>query len=89
MEKHLTQARAKALAEDEKNLAALVNTCPSYNSIGLPQGPSQFQKYLNEELLNQHDLLLPSHCLPPRTAAKPGGGQYIKGCNNMHVCKKN
>lgn len=58
------QARAKALAEDEKNLAILINSCPSYKSIGLPQGPSQFHKYLDEELLARHDLLIPSHYFP-------------------------
>lgn len=62
------QARAKALAEDEKNLTILISSCPSYKTIGLPQGPSQFHKYLNEELLAQHDLLLPSHCFSQRTA---------------------
>ncbi len=62
------QARAKALAEDEKNLAILVNSCPSYKTIGLPQGPSQFHKYLNEELLTQHNLLLPSHYFPQQSS---------------------
>lgn len=69
------QARAKALAEDEKNLAILVNTCPSYKTIGLPQGPSQFHKYLNEELLARHNLLLPSHYFPQRTTDSVVQGQ--------------
>lgn len=67
MERHLMQARAKALAEDEKNLSILVNCCPSYKTIGLPQGPSQFHKYVNEMLLAQHNLLLPSHYFPQHT----------------------
>ena len=58
------QARAKALAEDEKNLAILVDSCPSYKKIGLPQGPSQFRNYLDEDLLSRYNLLIPSKYSP-------------------------
>lgn len=61
------EARAKAIAEDEKNLANLVSNCPSYKTIGLPLGPSQFRKHLDEELLARHKLLIPSQYLPSVT----------------------
>lgn len=73
------QARAKALAEDEKNIAVLINSCPSYKTIGLPQGPSQFRRYVNEELLAQHNLLVPSHYLPQQTAAFQGKNNCLFG----------
>lgn len=62
------QAKAKALAEDEKNLSILVGSCPSYKNIGLPQGPSQFRNYVDEELLSQHSLLVPSKFSPLQPA---------------------
>lgn len=65
------QARAKALAQDERNLALLVNSYPTYANIGLPQGPSQFRRYLDEELLAQHKLLIPSHYLSTEAPPSP------------------
>ena len=67
VERHLMQARAKALADDEKKLADLVKSCSTYKDIGLPQGPSHFRNYLDEELLAHHGLLIPSQYLPKQT----------------------
>lgn len=38
LEKHLVQARARALAEDERAFSLLSDSCPSLNSISLPKG---------------------------------------------------
>lgn len=58
------QARAKALAEDEKNIAILAKTYPSFMNVGLPQIQSRVYKFLDEELLQRHNLLVPSKYLP-------------------------
>lgn len=60
LERHLVQARAKALADDEKAIASLSESCSTYNDLNLPRGPSQFRKHLDEELLTRHHLLAPS-----------------------------
>lgn len=70
------QARAKALAEDEKNLINLARTCPSYKSIELPHTQSRVCKFLDEELLLQHKLLVPSKYLPkPASPLSPPKGK--------------
>ena len=73
VERHLLQAKAKALAEDERKLSSSTSL-PSSDDIVLPNGPSQFHKLLNEELLSRHSLLSPSEYLPqplaPRDAPK-------------------
>lgn len=80
------QARAKALADDEKNLANLVGSCPSYQTIGLPQGPSQFHKYLDEKLLAQHNLLIPSQYFPHQSSAQTGLIGLCM-CVDLHVAQ--
>ena len=83
VERHLLQAKAKALAEDERKLSSSTSL-PSGEDIVLPNGPSQFRKLLSEELLSRHHLLSPSEYLPqplaPRDAPK---GTCIY--NLMHI----
>ena len=80
MERHLVQARAKAIAEDERNLEDLSSACPSFQSIGVPQCPSQFHKHLSEELLARHELLIPSQwLLKPRSLTR--GGRSVSKLN--------
>ena len=73
MERHLLQAKARSLAEDERNLTPSTTNLVS-QEIVLPNGPSQFRKQLNEDLLSRHCLLSPSEYLPlplvPRDAPK-------------------
>lgn len=38
LERHLVQAKARALADDERNLVTLSESCPGYQDIGLPKG---------------------------------------------------
>ena len=76
VERHLLQAKAKALADDERHLTSSTTTLASQDIV-LPTGPSQFRKQLNEELLSRHCLLCPSEYLPqplaPRDAPKGKG----------------
>lgn len=36
LERHLLQARARTLAEDEQSLSSLSAACPAHQNIGLP-----------------------------------------------------
>ena len=89
MERHLLQAKAKALAEDERHLVTLPRPTTTNQKqqkgeeeggVLLPSGPSQFRKQLNEELLARHSLLTPTQYLPqplaPREAPK---GKVVSG----------
>ena len=38
LERHLVQAKARALAAEEKTLNTLKEGCPGYEDIGLPEG---------------------------------------------------
>ena len=80
MERHLLQAKAKALAEDERNL---MPSCTNLvgQEIVLPNGPSQFRNQLNEELLSRHCLLSPSEYLPQPMAPR----EAPKGESEVHV----
>ena len=77
LEKHLVQARAKALADDEKALVSMSDLYPGYNELNLPRGPSHFRKYLDEELLARNHLLVPSKYLP----AQPEHHKPPQGCS--------
>ena len=70
-ERHIMQAKAKALAEDEKNIASVAKICPSFMNIGLPQMQSRMHKFLDEELLQGHNLLVPSKYLPKPVTYMP------------------
>ena len=99
MERHLLQAKAKALAEDERQLTTLPTTNQKQHKKGeraenkggvlLPSGPSQFRKQLNEELLARHCLLTPSQYLPqplaPRDPPKGSVVSFILPCTGMNV----
>jgi len=38
LERHLVQARAQALAAEERALTSVKEECPQYEDIGLPKG---------------------------------------------------
>ncbi len=78
LEKHLVQARARALADDEKSLTSITKLWPTCTELSLPRGPSQFRKHLDEELLSRHKLLVPSKYLPsqPEHHKPPHGVEH-------------
>ena len=75
VECHLLEAKAKALEEDEQYLEQLSKRCPDYKDTQFPHRKSLMSQFLDEQLLEQHDLLLPSKFLerpvsprlPPRS----------------------
>ena len=92
MERHLLQAKAKALAEDERQLTTPPTTTTNQQQrhkkeegereeggVLLPSGPSQFRKQLNEELLARHCLLTPSqHLLQPLAPREAPKGNVVR-----------
>ena len=46
LERHLVQAKARALTEDEQLLAAFADSCAGYGEMGLPMGEIIVYTYL-------------------------------------------
>ena len=64
LEKHLQQAKAQSLADEEKRLLTMKEAHPTYQDISMFKGPSSLSMHLDKQLLEEHGLLLPSQYLP-------------------------
>ena len=78
LEKHLQQARAKALSEEEQHLAKMREDYPMCDNAALLRRPSLISAHLDGALLKEHGLLSPSECLPavPTRNLPPRGTSY-------------
>ncbi|KAL5499826.1 hypothetical protein EMCRGX_G011289 [Ephydatia muelleri] len=91
LEQHLLQAKAKALAAEEKIIATRAETFSHIGMIGLPQEQCLLSQFLNEDLLAQYDLLIPSQYHPkihlPQSPPKKTYPNYLKPTVtfNMHA----
>ncbi|XP_041478167.1 deleted in lung and esophageal cancer protein 1-like [Lytechinus variegatus] len=76
LERHIMQARAKAMAEDEKILNQAAEGCDIYHDLGLPPVKSNLNGCLDSDLLRSHGLIVPedfSTAEPPLTHAPQAG----------------
>ncbi|XP_072179053.1 deleted in lung and esophageal cancer protein 1-like [Diadema setosum] len=76
LERHIMQARAKAMANDEKELNKAAEGCDIYHELGLPPVQSHLNKCLDSDLLRSHGLIVPddfSTAEPPLTHAPQAG----------------
>ncbi|XP_030846689.1 deleted in lung and esophageal cancer protein 1 isoform X1 [Strongylocentrotus purpuratus] len=76
LERHIMQARAKAMAEDEKILNRAAEGCDIYHDLGLPPVQSNLNGCLDSDLLRSHGLIVPedfSTAEPPLTHAPQAG----------------
>ncbi|KAJ8025227.1 Deleted in lung and esophageal cancer protein 1 [Holothuria leucospilota] len=59
LERHIMQARAKSMAEDERELNKVASDCDVYHDLGLPPVQSSFKHCLDSNLLRKHGLIVP------------------------------
>ncbi|XP_071812080.1 deleted in lung and esophageal cancer protein 1-like isoform X2 [Apostichopus japonicus] len=78
LERHIMQARARSMAEDEKELNEAAKECDLYHDLGLPPVQSSFKHCLDSDLLRKHGLIVPedfSTQEPPLAHAPKAGIQ--------------
>lgn len=91
MEQHVLQAKAKTLAAEEKIVATRAESSSYTENAGLPQEQCLLSQFLNEDLLAQYNLLIPSQYHPkihvPRSPPKKTHPNYLKPTItfNMHA----
>lgn len=64
LERHLQQARTKALSEDEQHLTRMREQYSSCDNPSLMRHTSLISSHLDTALLREHGLLTPTDCLP-------------------------
>ena len=59
----------QASVEDDIRRSQLLKEYPHFQRTGVPEGPSTFRQYLDEDLLTRHNLLRPSQYLTETEAS--------------------
>jgi hypothetical protein len=60
LEKHILEAKAKALASEERDKEARITYCEKPDQLGIPPAKTYIKNHLNDTLLRQNGLLAPS-----------------------------
>ncbi|XP_047596508.1 deleted in lung and esophageal cancer protein 1 isoform X4 [Lutra lutra] len=96
LERHIIQARARALAEDERiTQMAQVHVLDTF--VKLPPAKTMFRWCVDSELLQKHHLISPDDyysdivpfCSAPKGISMPGCSKLTFSCEKRSVPKKN
>nr|XP_006817129.1 PREDICTED: LOW QUALITY PROTEIN: deleted in lung and esophageal cancer protein 1-like [Saccoglossus kowalevskii] len=79
LERHIMQARARAMSADERDLNKAAEGHNIYHNLGLPPVESNYKYCLDSEMLKQHHLIVPEDfstaepplAPPPRASSRP------------------
>ncbi|XP_070564757.1 deleted in lung and esophageal cancer protein 1-like [Ptychodera flava] len=79
LERHIMQARARAMSADERALNNAAEGCDVYHDLGLPPVDSNYLRVLDSEMLKKHHLIVPEdfstaerpRAPPPRASSRP------------------
>ncbi|XP_077978029.1 deleted in lung and esophageal cancer protein 1-like [Glandiceps talaboti] len=86
LERHIMQARARAMTADERDLNRAAEGCNMYHDLGLPPVDSNYKHCLDSEMLKKHHLIVPEdfstaerpRAPPPRAASRPHYAQQTE-----------
>jgi len=79
VEHHLLEAKARAARMDKQLNEQVSSNYPAYNDVLFPHKRASINQFLDEQLLDQHDLLLPSkYMVNPVSPQSPPTGNFFE-----------